>query len=151
SWELLLSWVDILALLLLIVLYLTGKSKNRAWIRSRSLVELLRQIQILGAVIPSATGGDIKKWFEDQRKDFSQKLEDSHSQSSVDSRVREIWREQKDSLSRLPLFADDLTADSVQLYMARRARRQIGWFIDSKERLKKTEVRRSTLLISLYF
>jgi len=66
----------------------------------------------------------------------------------VAKRVLEFWEVQK---SKLQSRHAEFTAEAAQFYLQQRARQQLRWFGRSKKRLQDEDLRRTRLLIVLYF
>jgi hypothetical protein len=66
------------------------------------------------------------------------------------TRITKYWSGRKAAIMSVELTDADLTADGVLVYLRRRARRQLGWFTDSKARLERAAERRFYILLGLY-
>jgi hypothetical protein len=153
SVELLLSWLDALALLFVLVLFFHGSITRRPWIKGRVGTELLRQYQILSVVFPSAVSttpaDDLKTEFDTEASRVATGVQDG-SITDIGARIERFWSTRKASIESATLTEADLSAEALLVYLQRRARRQLGWFIDSKARLERIAERRNTMLLSLY-
>jgi len=153
SLELVLSWLDTIALLFLVILFLYGRMTRRSWIAGRAGTELLRQYQIFSVLFPSTISAvladDLKAQF-----DIEAGLVAAHVQNGsitgIVERIERFWSTRKASIESRTLKEMDLTADALLIYLQRRARRQLGWFTDSKARLESIAERRNIMLLSLY-
>jgi hypothetical protein len=145
SFELVLSWIDVIAMLSVLILFLYGRMSCSPWIAGRAGTELLRQYQFLSVVFPSV----ISTSPGDQADLVSDRVQDG-SITDIGLRTERFWSTRKASIESYALTDADLTADAVLVYLERRARRQLGWFIDSKARLEHIAGRRNVLLLSLY-
>jgi hypothetical protein len=153
SVELVLSWLDAIALLFVLILFLHGRRTRRPWIAGRAGTELLRQYQILSVVFPSATSpapaDDLKTQFDIEADLVAARVENGPITGIVE-RIERFWSTRKASIESRTLTDADLTADALLVYLQRRARRQVGWFTDSKARLEHITERHKQLLLSLY-
>ena len=70
--------------------------------------------------------------------------------TDIVARIERFWSTRKASIESCTLTEADLTADALMVYLHRRARRQLGWFTDSKARLEHIAERRSIVLLILY-
>ena len=52
--ELVLNWVDVIAIIFVLILFLYGRRAGRPWIAGRTGTELIRQYQFLSVVFPSS-------------------------------------------------------------------------------------------------
>jgi hypothetical protein len=150
--ELVLSWIDAIAIIFVLILFLYGRMACRPWIAGRSGAELIRQYQFLGVVFPSAitpATADDQTQFDIEADLVAARVQDG-SITDIVARTERFWSTRKASIENLTLTDEDLTADAVLVYLQRRARRQFGWFIDSKARLEHIAGRRNVLLLSLY-
>ncbi len=153
SLELVLSWLEVIALLLVLVLFLHGHLTRRSWIVGRVGTELLRQYQILGMVLPNAIStapaGDLKAQF-DSEADLVKKCVQDGPIKDIVSRIEAFWKIRRATIETQTLTDADLTIDALLVYLLSRARRQLGWFTNSKERLEHIAERRTIVLVSLY-
>ncbi|MBV9201395.1 MAG: hypothetical protein JOY83_17045 [Alphaproteobacteria bacterium] len=151
--ELLLSWLDALALLFVLILFLHGSITRRPWIKGRVGTELLRQYQILSVVFPSAVStapaDDLQTQFDREANRVATGVQDG-SITDIGARIERFWSTRKASIEGATLTEADLSAEALLVYLQRRARRQLGWFIDSKARLERIGERRNIMLLSLY-
>jgi hypothetical protein len=147
-----LSWIDAIAILLVLILFLYERMTSRPWIAGRAGAELLRQYQILSVVFPSVASkapADLKTQFDIEANLVGTKVQQG-SITNIGARIERFWSTRKASIESCTLTEADLTADALLVYLRRRARRQLGWFIDSKARLERIAERRNTVLLSLY-
>jgi hypothetical protein len=151
--ELLLSWLDAIAILFVLFLFLYGRMVGPRWIAKRVATELLRQYQILNVVFPSAISlapaDDLKTQFD--ITDLVATSVQDGSITDIVARIERFWSERKASIESRMLTEADLPADALLLYLQRRARRQLGWFTDSKARLESIAKLRNFILLALYF
>jgi hypothetical protein len=151
--ELVLSWLDAIALLSVLILFLYGTMRRRPWIKGRVGTELLRQYQILTVVFPSvisrAPVDDLKTQLDIEGDLVATNVQGGPI-TDIGGRIQRFWSTRKASIDSANLTEADLTADALLVYLLRRARRQLGWFIDSKARLERIAERRNIILLSLY-
>jgi hypothetical protein len=148
-----LMWVDAIAIILILILFLYAGSVNRRWLSARVGSELLRQYQFLELVFPSVSSKP--RSHEDEHQfDFEADLVKARVQhgptKDIMPRIERFWSERKLSIERRALRESDIPADALLVYLERRARRQLGWFTDSKARLEYIGERRKLLLLVLY-
>src|SRR5262249_46729247 len=112
---------------------------RRPWIKRRVGTELLRQYQILGVVFPNAIStaptGDLTAQF-DTEADLVARCVQQGAIKDIVARIEAFWKTRRATIERHALTDGDLTVDALLVYLQRRARRQLGWFIDSKARLE---------------
>jgi hypothetical protein len=153
SLELVLGWVEVIALLFVLGLFLHGHMNRRPWIRGRIGTELLRQYQLLSIVFPNASSTtltrDLKAQF-DAEADLVAKSVLRGPIKDIVARIEGFWKTRRATIESYTLTDSDLTVDAVLVYLQRRARRQLGWFTDSKARLEHIAKRRTIVLVSLY-
>ena len=153
SFELVLSWIDVIAIVFVLILFLHGRIACRPWIAGRTGTELLRQYQILSVVFPSAisaaSANDINTQFDIEAGLVATCVQKG-SIADIAARIESFWSRRKASIENYVLTEGDLTADALLVYLRRRALRQLGWFTDSKARLEHIAERRNILLASLY-
>ena len=153
SLELVLSWIEAIAILSMLVLFIYGRVTCRPWIASRTGAELLRQYQILSVVLPGAFGaapiGDFKGRFDREARLIASNVQAGPG-SAIAERIDRFWLDRKASIENHALGETDLTADALLVYLQRRARRQLAWFADSKARLEHISGRRNAILTTLY-
>jgi hypothetical protein len=145
-----LNWIDAIAVISVLLLYLFARSASPRWIEARAVAELMRQYQFLEALIPGQeTAGDVKARFYHESSAVRERMA-AGSISAIISRIEAIWSERKASLEKRTLTDQDLLADALLLYLQRRARRQLGWFADSQARLEHIAERLNWVLLALY-
>jgi hypothetical protein len=153
SLELLLSWVEVIGLFCVLLMFCHGSIARRPWIKRRVGAELLRQYQILSIVFPNAIStapaGDLKAQF-DAEADLVARCVQKGPMKDVVARIEAFWKTRRATIEGHALTDGDLTVDAVLGYLQRRARRQLGWFTDSKARLEHIAERRTIVLVSLY-
>jgi hypothetical protein len=150
--ESVLSWIDAIAIMLVLILFLYGRMVCRPWIARRAGAELLRQYQFVSLVFPNAISpapADDDERPSNEADLIAGKVEDG-SITDIVSRIEKYWLTRKAFIESRTLADGDLTADAVLVYLQRRVRRQLGWFTDSKARLEHIAERRNILLLSLY-
>ena len=149
-----LIWIDVFAILFVLILFQRGQDANRGWIVARAGVELVRQYQFLDLVFP---GADRKRALDDRRAGIQLEAESVNERvqdgpvSKIIERIERFWRERKASLESLPADELDMPADAPLVHLRRRARRQLIWFADSKARLEHIDERRGKVLLGLYY
>jgi hypothetical protein len=153
SLEGVLSWLDAIAMLFVLFLFLIGRKIGARWITVRAGTEFLRQYQILSVVFPSAISpaqaDDLKTQFDIEAALVAARVQDG-SITDIAARIERFWSTRTSSIERRTLTDADLTTDALLVYLQRRVRRQLGWFIDSKGRLEHIAKRRNWLLLGLY-
>ena len=153
SVELLLNWVDVIAIVFVLILFFYGHTACQIWITTRVHAELLRQFQFLCMVFPNAISprpGDLKTQFDVEADEVAARVQDG-SNTAIVARIERFWSTRKASIERYMLTEADFTADALLVYLKRRVRRQLGWFIDSKARLERIAEGRGTVLQILYW
>jgi hypothetical protein len=137
SLELVLNWVDVIAILFVLILFFYGRRACRPWIAGRAGTELLRQYQFLSVVFPSAISpapaDDLKTQFDSEADLVAARVQEG-SITDIAARIERFWSTRKASIESRALTDADLTADALLVYLQRRARRQLGWFTDSQAR-----------------
>jgi hypothetical protein len=153
SLELLLNWIDTIAILFVLILFFYGRRVCRPWIAGRVGAELLRQYQFLGVVFPGAISpapaDDLKTQFDIEADLVTKRVQDG-SITDIAARIERFWSARRASIESRTLTEADFTADALLVYLRRRALRQLGWFSDSKARLECIAERRNIVLLSLY-
>jgi hypothetical protein len=151
--ELVLSWIEIIAIAAVLALYWHGRRVSRPWIAARTLAELLRQYQFLSVVIPSGfsihPGEDLGGRFLEENAQIAKRVLNG-PYSRISARIENFWAARKACVANATLTEADLTADAVLLYLEKRARRQLVWFVDSAQRLQHVAERRGGILLALY-
>jgi hypothetical protein len=152
--ELVLNWIDVIAILFVLILFLYGRRACRPWIAGRAGAELIRQYQFLSLVFPSAISlrpdDDLKTTFDIEVGLIAASVQNG-SLTDIATRIERFWSTRRASIESRSLTDADLTADGLVVYLERRARRQLGWFADSKGRLEHIAERRNIVLLSLYY
>lgn len=184
--ELMLSWLEVIALVGVLILFPHGRSRRWPWIKARVGTELLRQYQMLRMVFPAALSptpaGDPSADFDREAARIDAEVQSDPNEArarpglaaivrglieqvravrrrrappvrydqGVVVRIEQYWARRRADLAQAALTEADVTADAVLVYLRRRARRQLGWFIDSRDRLRHIGERRSVLLVALY-
>jgi hypothetical protein len=146
------SWIDALTIVFVLILFLYGRRISRTWIAGRAGIELLRQYQFLWMAFPSAFAAgspDVHIRFGQERNAIATQVQQGPI-SEITGRIVQFWSARKAAIAGQKLAAEDLTSDAILVYLERRARRQLGWFIDSRDRLKHIAERRSRLLLIFY-
>jgi hypothetical protein len=153
SIELVLSWLEVFGLLFMLLLFVRGQMTRRPWIMDRIGTELRRQYQILSVVFPDAisttSAGAFKAQLETEANLIANDVQHGPFKDIV-TRVERFWKARRAIIESHTLTHADLTVDALFLYLERRARRQLGWFPDSKARLEHIAERRAIVLVSLY-
>jgi hypothetical protein len=151
--ELLLSWLDTISLFFVLILYIYGRKVCYPWIASRTGAELLRQYQMLYVIFPSALSGsgtkDVNREIEIEADLISARVQ-KDSISNIGVRVEQFWLARRRSIENNTLQEADVTAAGLLVYLTKRARRQLGWFMDSNGRLEHIAERRKIVLLFLY-
>jgi hypothetical protein len=151
--ELVSNWVEVIAVLVVLILFLYGRMASRPWIVSRTGTELLRQHQFLGVLFPSAflpaPSDDPKTQFCIEADLIAARVQEG-SIADLITRIERFWLMRKTSIENCTLTEAVLTADALLVYLQKRVRRQLGWFSDSKTRLEHSAERRNIMLLSLY-
>lgn len=149
--EYLLNWLDCIAMLSVLVLFLYAHKASGRWIAVRSGTELLRQYQIFYLVLPGAdaTADNARSKF-DREADIVKTEVQNGSTTDIISRIERFWQSRRTFIENRPLEDADVTPDAVVSYLERRARRQLGWFSNSKARLEHSAERHSGMLLVLY-
>jgi hypothetical protein len=151
--ELLLSWVDASAIILVLVLFLYARKVNPSWIAARSGAELLRQAQFLCVIFPDPdlpdTSDGLRSYVGSERDSIEARVGKGDPDTIV-ARIEAIWSDAKSAIIDRPPVDSRHAADALQVYLRRRVRRQLGWFQDSQARLESIAERRNGLLLTLY-
>ena len=151
--EQVLTWIDAIAILLVLILFLYAGGANRRWIAARLGTELLRQYQFLNVVFPGVSAelhvGERKSQFAIEADAVKARVQDGPV-GDIISRVERFWDERKASIENRMLEESDISPDALLVYLQRRVRRQLGWFSDSKARLEHIAERRKIVLLGLY-
>jgi hypothetical protein len=104
--ELLLSWIDVLAVISVLVLFFYGRRTSRPWIVARAGAELLRQYQFLDMVFPNAITpvpvGDLKAQFNTEADRVAAQVQGGDIADIV-TRIEAFWSERKASIASAPL------------------------------------------------
>ena len=153
SIEYVLTWIDAIAVILVLVLFLYARSVSQRWLVARAGVELLRQYQFLTAAIPSSVLSphiaNIKLQFDLEEQYIKLHVQEGPATELI-SRICKFWSERKALFETTRLEDNDISADSILMYIKRRAIRQLGWFSDSTARLEHAAEWRANFLLSLY-
>jgi hypothetical protein len=148
-----LTWLDAIAIISVLVLFLYARRTGQRWIAARTGVELLRQYQYLNFIFPDANvapdANEVKTRFDIEASKIRERVEKG-SIAEIVSRTERFWSERKVEIKTRALKDSDIQPDALQTYLQRRARRQLGWFTDSKARLEHIGERRTTILLTLY-
>jgi hypothetical protein len=149
-----LNWIDVIAILFVVLLYYFGRTANKRWLPARAGVELLRQYQYLSVAFPSVVspGPDAnpKSQFASEAVRIAAEVEQGEVADIV-RRIDRFWTIRKSEIAAHALTEADVTADAIATYLQRRVRRQLGWFTDSKARLESSAAFRETTLPILYW
>jgi SMODS and SLOG-associating 2TM effector domain 1 len=151
--EQVLTWIDAIAILLVLILFLYAGAANRRWIAARVGTELLRQYQFLNVVFPcvnSEQHADERKSQFDLEAEAVKARVQAGPVSEIISRIEQFWSQRDASIEKRALGESDIPADALLVYLEGRVRRQLGWFADSKARLEHIAERRRKLLLWLY-
>jgi hypothetical protein len=153
SVEHVLSWLDAITIVFVLILYLYASGANRRWIAARVGTELLRQYQFLNVIFPDVGGvlkvDEVKAPFDGAANTIKTQVQNGPT-AGIILRIERFWSERRASIESRTLAVEDVTADGLLVYLERRARRQLGWFADSKMRLEHIADRRSIVLLSFY-
>jgi hypothetical protein len=148
-----LSWVDVIAILFVLALFYQGRRASQPWIAARANTEFLRQYQFVNIVFPSASSSqpaaDPKTQFDVEVDRVSAALRYDPI-TDIATQIERFWNTRRMSFKSHALTDADLTADAVLVYLRRRVRRQLGWFMDSAARLEHIAHRRNVVLLWLY-
>ena len=151
--DLLLNSVDLIAIAAVLALFFYGRWANPLWIKQRVGAELLRQYQYFKVVFPSAITpepvDDPKAQFEIEADRIGAGVQ-SGKITEIAVRIYQFWSTRKASIASRAFTHADLATDALVVYLEKRVRRQLGWFIDSKDRLEFIAERRSCLLLGFY-
>jgi hypothetical protein len=151
--EYVLTWVDAIAVVFVVFLFLYARRVSRRWIVLRVGTELLRQYQFLNVVFPGKRAvtlvDGVKSQFDLEVDAIRIRVQDG-STNEIITRLERFWSDRKGSIEKRALPDSDILADALLVYLQRRARRQLGWFADSKARLENIAERRNVILLSLY-
>jgi len=149
----LLNWIDVVAIVAVLFLFIYGQNANSRWIRHRAAVELLRQYQYFKVIFPHAITPEpidnLEAQFDIEADQIASHVQ-SRKISEINTRINRFWLQRKASLASHAFMDDDLSPEALAIYLAKRVRRQLGWFIDSRERLKHIADRRKDWLFRLY-
>jgi hypothetical protein len=151
--EILLNWIDVIAIVFVLILFLYGRIASRLWIADRAITELLRQYQFLSLVFPSAITRPRVDDFQTQfyiEADLVAARVKSGSITDIGKRIERFWSMRKASIESCAFTETDLTVDALLVYLKRRSRRQLGWFSDSNARLERVAERRNVVMLILY-
>lgn len=149
-----LATIDTISIMLLIILYYSALTSNRRWINTRILSELQRQYEFLTLVFPNATFNSGPRDLTSQFYAEAEKTRNMlhvNSLTEITSRIRHFWKARKLAVANNILEAPNMTGDAVLLYLDKRFRRQLGWFMDSMHRLEVSAEKRKQRLIRLYW
>jgi hypothetical protein len=139
SIELLLSWLELIGLSFVLLLFIHGHVTRRPWVVTRVGTELLRQYQILSMVFPNAFStvpvGDLKARLETEADLIVNSVQQGPIKDIV-GRIDGFWKTRRAKIESRTLTDTDLTVDALLVYLERRARRQLGWFTASNARLE---------------
>jgi hypothetical protein len=153
SAELLLNYIDVMAMLGVLGLFFYGRWVSPPWIARRAGVELLRQYHFLDVVFPNAISpepaADLKFQFDTESDLVAVEVEGGEI-ADITTRVQKFWNKRKELLADHALTETDLTADALLVYLKRRARRQLIWFAAAKARLEANAKWRNKGLLILY-
>ena len=151
--DLLLNSVDLIAIAAVLALFFYGRWANPLWIKQRVGAELLRQYQYFKVVFTSAITpepvDDPKAQFEIEADRIGAGVQ-SGKITEIAVRIDQFWSTRKASIASRAFTHADLATDALVVYLEKRVRRQLGWFIDSKDRLEFIAERRSCLLLGFY-
>jgi hypothetical protein len=152
--ELVLGWLDAIAIGLVIFHFLRGRDVNERWIKLRTEAELLRQFGFIAVVFPSSNSPnqphDLTSQFEAESNLIKSQVLKSSSTADLVPRIDRFWSDRRSSIEKRKLFDSDISGDALLLYLQKRALRQLGWFTESKMRLERNARRRSEWLLKLY-
>jgi|HubBroStandDraft_6_1064221.scaffolds.fasta_scaffold62809_2 hypothetical protein len=153
SAELLLNYIDVMAMSGVLALFVYGHWVSPPWIASRAGAELLRQYQILYVVFPDAISpkpaADLKIQFNTEADLVTAEVEDGQI-VDITRRIQKFWNKRKELLGDRTLTEADLSTDALLVYLQRRARRQLIWFSAAKARLEANAEWRNVVLLILY-
>jgi hypothetical protein len=151
--EHLLTWIDAITIVFVLVLFLYARSAGHRWIAARVGTELLRQHQFLNLIFPGANAApqvaNVESQFDLEVNAVRTRVQEG-SVADIVSRIERFWSERRTSTEKRVLAGSDIPASALLTYLDRRARRQLGWFADSKARLEHIAKRRNIVLLSLY-
>jgi hypothetical protein len=151
--ELVLSWIETIAIIAVLLLYWRGRAASTPWIRKRTEAEFLRQFQILSVIFPSGFSikpdDDLINHFLTEKTRISNDVLRGDL-SEIAARVQRFWTARMNSIKAAALTDADVTPEGILLYVRKRAVRQLGWFMDSAQRLEHITKRRGLFLVGLY-
>jgi hypothetical protein len=152
SVEHVLTWLDAIAIIFVLALFLYARKSGKRWIAARATAELLRQYQFLNVIFP---GASFAAHIEEVKPRFyldinTLKALPGEPRPPNLLQIERLWSERKASIQKRAPTEWDLQADALMVYLKQRARRQLGWFADSKARLEHIAERRNIVLLSLY-
>jgi hypothetical protein len=149
-----LAGIDAISIALLIILYWHAHRASRRWIALRIRAELLRQFRFLMVVFPQAVGQDgardITSRFSEEADRIDKRVL-SGPFATMELRIHEFWQERRSAIEKGRQSDARRSATALLSYLAKRPRRQLGWFTDSMERLKDAARRRKNRLEKLYY
>ena len=151
--EQVLTWLDAIAILFVLIVFLFAGNANRRWIAARVGTELLRQYQFLNVVFPRVSSEQHADEGESQfdlEADAIKARVQEGSISDIIPRIERFWSERKASIENRAIEESDIPPDALLVYLQRRVWRELGWFADSKARLEHIAERRRIVLLSLY-
>ncbi len=149
--ERLVAWLDATATLAVLALFLDGRLRNAPWLSARSCAELMRQYQILETVLPGpqSRAGETAEAAEAEAARIARLVDDGPSKTLA-TRVEQIWHSRRAEIAARAMDRCDLAPEGLLLYLTKRPRRQLVWFVDSGARLEHIAERRKKVLLGLY-
>ena len=152
--ELLLAWLDAIAIGLVIFHFRRSRSANKRWIKSRVKAELLRQYGFIGLVFPSVVLSghrhDLTSQFEAESRLVTAQVLKSPSLIDISTRIEDFWAARRSSIEKSSFSDLGVSRETLLLYLNRRPLRQLVWFTDAEERLEGHAHRRANRLARLY-
>jgi hypothetical protein len=147
-WQLFLGCTDTLALVLVLILFLHGKSRYCPWIIRRADTELARQYQYLSVLFPATF--PVTDKFETPAVRAAKSESKRHLLDHLTTQIEKLWHERKAQIEHLAAARPHIDHDVLVFYLRKRVLRQIGWFTDSVARLEHIAGRRRIVLLVLY-
>ncbi len=127
----LLSWIEVFALVTVLMNWRASKQFNRSWIARRIDAELLRQDQFIGLLLPDTVVGKPAEAVEVSRMAIGRQ----DGLSVVDA-INAYWTARRKAIEAAPISTGDITGTALLRYLQTRPARQLGWFSDSIARLE---------------
>jgi SMODS and SLOG-associating 2TM effector domain 1 len=150
--EYVLTWLDAIAIVSVLVLFVYARGVSRRWIVSRVEAELLRQYQYLNVVFThpeTSTPHNETKTRFDLEIDAVREQVQRDQTADIISRIDRFWSRRRATIES-SAATSGMTVDGLLVYLQRRVLRQLCWFADSEARLEHIAERRAATLVVLY-